>query len=124
MKINSKILSFALYESIKENPEDYEKIVESFSNFCYKNNLINILPKIKENLEYLLDKNNIKNKLFITDKTTKKDLDIIFDTLNINNVDIIIDNELISGFVFKKNNVLYDASLKTQIRKIKELMNN
>lgn len=124
MKINSKILSFALYESIKENPEGYEKIIESFSAFCYKNNLINILPKIKENLEYLLNKNNIKNKLFITNKTTEKDLDTILNALNINDTDIIIDNELISGFVFKKNNVLYDASLKTQIRKIKELMNN
>lgn len=124
MKINSKILSFALYESIKENPEGYEKIIESFSNFCYKNNLINILPKIKENLKYLLDKNNIKNKLFITDKISEKDLNIVLNNLNIKNADIVINNELISGFVFKKNNVLYDASLKTQIRKIKELMNN
>lgn len=124
MKINSKILSLALYELIEEKPENYEEIIETFSDFCYKNNFISVLPKISKNIEYLLDKNNIKNNLFITEKTNKEDINILFDKLDINDANIIIDNNLISGFVLKKNNVLYDASLKSQIKKIKELMNN
>ncbi|MCF7906566.1 F0F1 ATP synthase subunit delta [Patescibacteria group bacterium] len=124
MKINSKILSLALYELIKEAPENYEKIIDIFSDFCYKNNFISILPKISKNIEYLLDKNNIKNDLFITDKTEKKDIEIILNRLNVSDANITVDNNLISGFIFKKNNVLYDASLKSQIKKIKEIMNN
>lgn len=124
MKINSKILSLALYELIEESPENYEETIKSFSDFCYKNNFISVLPKISKNIEYLLDKNNIKNDLFITEKTNKEDINILFDKLNINAANIIVDNNLISGFVLRKNNILYDASLKSQIKKIKELMNN
>ncbi|MCF7795677.1 F0F1 ATP synthase subunit delta [Patescibacteria group bacterium] len=124
MKINSKILSLALYELIEENPKNYEKTIESFSNFCCKNNFINILPKISKNIEYFLNKNNIKNSLIITEKTNKEGINTIFNKLDINDANIIVDNNLISGFVLKKNNILYDASLKSQIKKIKEIMNN
>ncbi len=124
MKINSKILSLALYELIKEHPENYEKIIETFSNFCYKNNFINIFSKTIKNIEYLLDKNDIKNDLFITEKTNKEDIKVLFNKLNIIDANIIIDKSLISGFILRKNNILYDASLKYQIKKIKEIMNN
>jgi len=121
--ISSKNLSEALYKISKEN-QNADILVDNFLEYVKDNNLISLMPQTIEHLERLSSSlkefNTLKihSGLPISYETTnliQEKLKIDKDVKKENHV----DSELIGGFIASYKGVLYDASLKNQLRLLK-----
>lgn len=125
MVYTSRQLAQALWkEVISTSPNHYDKVIDNFLDFCRKKNLNYLLPRVLELLERYYKEKKKSETFFIksAQPITQKDLYKIMSRLNVDEraeVLVDIDKSLYAGFVSSYKNVIYDASVKNQLVKLK-----
>lgn len=123
--IKSKQLAKALFELLEENPKDLDK---KFFDFISEKKLQAQLPSVLYHFEKLVNLDKIKKEVQIevaheiktsTIEGIKKHLDI--ENLKEN---VSLKKELIGGFRAKYNGMIYDSSIMTGLKKLKEQIIN
>ena len=119
--INSKQLAKSLYEMSKENIPNLDA---KFFDFIEKRNLKAQLPSILYHLEKIekLDKEKNSVEIEVAHEIKDDTLRHVKSFLKVENMPEIVKNkkELIGGFRAKWNGVIYDASISTSLKKLKE----
>ncbi len=113
-----------LYELTKDSKEkDLAKEIESFVSLLKKNQSLNKVPYIIKEFELCVQKAEGKEKATVKSARplSEKLLEEIKKSLDLKG-EIIIENdpELIGGVIVKIGNKIFDASIKTQINKLKQ----
>ena len=125
MPISSKYLASALIESVEENPSKSKKLVGNFVKFCRERGMAHKLPKVLRCIELKNEEEKERKKIKITsvEKFDEKLVkEIIKKTVGLSSnteIETRINKHLIGGFIVEHEGVVYDASLRGQLKKIK-----
>lgn len=118
--ISSRAIAQATYELAQDSSN--KKIAENLVAYLEHNNLLPLLGSVVEHLENIAAKAGAQAELDIvsahklTDATVKE----IKKSLGADQLGTVTENkELIGGFVAEYNGVVYDASIATQLNKLK-----
>ncbi|MCA9353833.1 F0F1 ATP synthase subunit delta [Candidatus Nomurabacteria bacterium] len=120
--ISSKKLASYIYK--ERDSKDFDNFLDKLFSVLKKNNLFKIIPKVLEEIYKIDEKEKKKNKIKLYtshkfgDETIKKILQKY--DIDPKETEIIEENELIGGFILENKGKLYDASIKTNIRKLEE----
>jgi len=122
--IRSKQLAQALYDLSLEK-EDFS---DKFLSFVKENKLEAQLPSVLYHLDKIIEKEKEKSgiQIEVAHEVSKKTIEDIKIFLQAEKLPELIKNkkELIAGFRAKWNGVIYDASIATGIKKLKETIIN
>lgn len=125
--ISSKQIAKSVYKIIQDHQTNDqsgqqfsdEKIVDALIEYLTENQLTNLLPKIIEHLERLEDENAQHNTLLLetADEIDEKIFEQILQKFNNPaKTNHQKEPELIGGFVATYKGFIYDASIKNQIK--------
>lgn len=126
MRLNPKQLAQALYEAVSQvKPAEQEKVLDRFVKVLAEEGALNLWPDIEKELIVLFGKASGKEAAELV--TAKEEIKInagLIETLNSvakKKLDInrSVDEELIGGVVLKTDDLIFDASIKTQLSKLK-----
>jgi len=137
--VTAKDLAKFLYTSLQENPKKQEDITVAFLEFIEEKNLLSLLSHVvvyvekfekadkdKKTLKIILQREH--NTSVIKDIKTKIAYLLPLDgkqaTPDKVETEIIIDENIKGGFVAQYNNVIFDASVATQLLQIKNKLVN
>jgi len=122
-------LAKALWQMIKENPDNKEKIISQFINFLKDKNIVYLLDSIikyfkrealeseeKQTLRIRVKNSFSKEIINKIKKVVKADKDV--------NVDFQKDKEIIGGFIAEYDNKIYDTSINYQLGQLKKQLSN
>lgn len=130
MKLNAEQYAQALWEAVSQTAEkDHGLIVERFLHVLKQNGDINIWDKIENHFhELTLRQKGIHTAKLITAREMdlhKNDLDIL-NLLAGKKLEIKkhINEDLVGGVVMQVDDMLIDASIKSQIDKLSEELKN
>lgn len=124
MKYSSRTLSKALLKMIEENPDDYQKIIAGFAGFCKKKKLAHLLPGLLKYMEIQL-RNEEGKKTFKIFSATGLEKNTIENIQKLAEAELAVKTELIedknigAGFVAHYKNKIIDASLDSNLRRLK-----
>lgn len=122
MTISSQQLAAALYEAITKHPESSERITNEFLDFCIQKNLQALLPRV---IDRLVQAGREAEKVQTVEITSahelteeainsiKKFVDAPADAEST----VSVQPQLVGGFVAHYQNVVYDASVNSQLEK-------
>lgn len=122
-------LAKALWQMIKENPDNKEKIISQFINFLKNKNIVYLFDSIikyfkKEALEseekQML---RIRAKNSFSEEIINKIKKVVKADKNVN-VDFQKDKEIIGGFIAEYDNKIYDTSINYQLGQLKKQLSN
>ncbi len=108
----------ALYLSLEENPDNYERIFANLKSLLGKK--ITYLPAIIKKAEMIYNKEK-KAKLYISHDFEKEDIikKIKEKFKGIDKIEDEIDKDLLAGFRLKTKDILVKASLKDTLIELK-----
>lgn len=125
MKINSKKIAIALNTAFKQ-VDNKDLVLNNFLTYIKEKNLGHLMSNIIKNLEEIniRDKQENTCKIFTSHQITEDLIQEIKNKLKIEpeNTEILIDKDLIGGFVLEHQGLKYDASIAYSIRKMKRLL--
>lgn len=126
MRLNPKQLAQALYEAVSQvKPAEQEKVLDRFVKVLAEEGALNLWPDIEKELILLFGKASGKEVVeLVTAKEEVKVNTELIETLNLaakKKLDInrSVNEELIGGVVLKTDDLIFDASVKTQLSKLK-----
>ena len=123
--IKSKQLARSLYEMSEENVQNLDA---KFFDFIEKRNLKAQLPSILYHLEKIakLDREKKSIQIEVAHELKGDTIRQIKAYLKAENLPEVIKNkkELIGGFRAKWNGIIYDSSISTSLKKLKETIIN
>lgn len=123
--IKSKQLARALFELGEENTKDLEK---KFFEFIDDKNLNAQIPSVLYHLEKIvsLDKTKKEIQIEVAHEIKEDTIKNIKQSLKAENLkeNVVIKKELIGGFRAKYDGMIYDSSIMTGIKKLKEQIIN
>jgi F0F1-type ATP synthase delta subunit len=117
--ISSKQITVSVYKIIKEQKTSDEHVVDALIEYLTENKLLNLLPQVVNHLERLEKQDSEHNTLNI-ETATEVDADILAkihkkfgapEKINQNK-----NAELIGGFVATYRGFVFDASIKNQLK--------
>jgi len=125
MKLNAKQFAQALHEAIGQTKaSDHDKILDRFAKVLAQEGMLGLWPEIEKEFLFLSGKAEGRERATIAtahevqinaglvetlNKAAKKKLDIEKST----------DEGLIGGVILKTDDMIFDASVKTQLSKLK-----
>ncbi|MBU4370120.1 F0F1 ATP synthase subunit delta [Patescibacteria group bacterium] len=122
-------LAKALWQMIKENPDNKEKIISQFINFLKNKNIVYLFDSIikyfkKEALESEEKQTlRIRAKNSFSKEIINKIKKVVKADKNVN-VDFQKDKEIIGGFIAEYDNKIYDTSINYQLGQLKKQLSN
>lgn len=122
-------LAKALWQMIKENPDNKEKIISQFINFLKNKNIVYLFDSIikyfkKEALESEEKQTlRIRAKNSFSEEIINKIKKVVKADKNVN-VDFQKDKEIIGGFIAEYDNKIYDTSINYQLGQLKKQLSN
>lgn len=124
MKINSKILAKALFQSLLDTPDKESEIAKEFIKYLEEKNLIGLLPTIVKNLEYIQARAVAQEKIKVT-ISQKLSAAVIEEIKSFvgqadAQVEVVEDSALLGGFVAEYKNKIYDGSVKSQLEMVRK----
>lgn len=126
MRLNPKQLAQALYEAVSQvKPAEQEKVLDRFVKVLAEEGALNLWPDIEKELILLFGKASGKEVAeLVTAKEEVKVNTELIETLNLaakKKLDInrSVNEELIGGVVLKTDDLIFDASVKTKLSKLK-----
>jgi F0F1-type ATP synthase delta subunit len=127
MNITSRQFAQTLLAMVADGHFDIQKAVTLFTTFLEKNNLLALTPHIIRYLELEREKIQEENKFTIASPyklhtSMVNDILKTFKSEHGAEVEKHADADLIGGIVVKHTGVVYDASIKTQLRKLQETL--
>jgi F0F1-type ATP synthase delta subunit len=117
---SSRTIARAVYELAQDSAN--KNIAENLAQYLDRNNLMPLLGSIVQHLEYMHRQANARTKLdIISAYTLPKDiLQDIKKSLGAEHLgNVQEDKDLLGGFIAEYNGVVYDASIKTQLTRLK-----
>lgn len=125
--ISSKNLANAIYEISKTSKKDKEVIVLAILDYVKKYKLEALLPKAISYLENKSQKDStwdtlsIESKIHIDNEIIEK-IKIKLNAIKAQKVKNEIKEELIGGFTATYKGVIYDASIKNQLKLLRNVL--
>jgi ATP synthase F1 delta subunit len=130
MPISPKDLALALIESIEDNPKKSKELINNFIKFCSKKGMAHKLPNVLKYIEFK-NKEEQEREMFkltssekLKEKAIKEIIKMTIGSLPKTGIEEKIDKNLIAGFIVEHKGVVYDASMRGQLRKIKNKLNS
>ena len=126
MRLNSKQFAQALYEAVSQvKPAEQEKVLDRFVKVLAEEGALNLWSEIEKELLLLFNKASGKEAAELV--TAREEVRInagLVETLNLAakkklEISRTTDEELIGGVVLKTDDLIFDASVKTQLSKLK-----
>ncbi len=126
MRLNSKQFAQALYEAVSQvKPAEQEKVLDRFVKVLAEEGALNLWPEIERELTLLFGKASGKEAAELV--TAREEVKIntgLVEALNVAakkklEISRTADQELIGGVVLKTDDLIFDASVKTQLSKLK-----
>lgn len=122
MFYSSKQLAKSLIQISKENP--VQDLSSRFIKFCKRKNILSQLPNIVKHIELQTEKKKKENQLTIKindkiENATIERIKKIAGSSAKTEIATDINPEIKGGFIAKYQGKIYDASIKTQLEKIK-----
>lgn len=126
MKIAKREIVQALFELAQENPKNIKKIVEEFYSYLLHQKKTKILPFIFEELDKIeKEKQGIKEiEIESTHPLSDEQKEEIKNLFKAKKVIIQekINPRLIGGIIIKTDDKIFDASIKSNLERLKEEM--
>jgi len=118
--IKAQSLAKFLYNSLQANPSEADKIMKYFLEFVDEKKLIALLPRVVIFLaKFQKSAMNAKTlKITLQQEHSKSVIDVIKQKVNSpasTPTQVIIDDKIKGGFIASFNDVIYDASVATQL---------
>jgi len=129
MSINSRQLARALSETLQAHPKKAEKVLEAFMIFCREKHLGNLIPRVARILIGAQQKKSADSKIFVKAHSARSanlvsQVRHLVDAPSQAEVSLEEDSSLLGGFVAFYQGKLYDASVKSQLKKAYQKMIN
>jgi len=126
--IKSKYIAKTLIKMISEK-KDPGILSAQFLEFAKKNNLLSQLPNILYHLNYSKNMEERNSSLFLTSshgvsEQTVSGLKKFVGASEVVKVTQSVDEKIIGGFIAKYKDIIYDASIKNQLNKLKTSLKN
>ncbi|MCX6779340.1 MAG: F0F1 ATP synthase subunit delta [Candidatus Magasanikbacteria bacterium] len=123
----NKFYAKVLVEALKDlKPGQTKEVIKNFVLFLVKEHKIKKADQIiKEFEKYAKLAEGVQRaKIILAKKTDEKIVEKI-KSLSLGKIEeeIIIDEEILGGFIFQTDDTIIDASLKTQLQKLKKSFN-
>lgn len=124
MAVTSKKIAYALF-SLSEQGYDPEKLAKAFFSYATSSNMAYIVPNVIRHLELLNERRQREMSLSVETAfpLTKDTENAIKELLNADNESVLnstVNGDLIGGFVAKYDNAIYDTSIKTQLKILRQ----
>ncbi len=124
MKRSAQNLAKALFILTEESPHSHEKIINSFIAFCKKKHLAYLLPSFLKyfKIEAKRKEDTKTLKIFSAIKlseNTIKDIQKSAKAESPVSIDAVEDKNIVAGFIAYYQNRIIDASLKNNLRLLK-----
>ncbi len=129
MKYSTQNLAKAVLKLLENNPENHQKIIESFLSFCKDKNLGYLLPNLLRYIKIENSREEDVKTLKIFSATELSDA-IVKNIQKSCNSDaesptrVIEDKDVVAGFVAYYKNKIIDASLSNNLRVLKNKLIN
>ncbi|MBP6925837.1 MAG: F0F1 ATP synthase subunit delta [Candidatus Pacebacteria bacterium] len=117
---SSRTIARAVYELAQDSAN--KNIAENLAQYLDRNNLMPLLGSVVQHLEYMHRQASARTKLDIVSaytlpKDTVQDIKKSLGAEHLGSVQE--DKDLLGGFIAEYNGVVYDASIKTQLTRLK-----
>lgn len=126
MATNAQQLARGLWTTLQQQPDQEKVITKAFLQMVDEQGLTALLPFVVRHLEYLHDAYEQEHSVQVTVAHVHKDVDIKKIAAQITGssvkMHITEDASLIGGFVLKHQNIIYDASVATQLQAAKRAL--
>ena len=123
MKLSAQSYGKVLYELTKDAAaKEMDKIIEQYILFLAREQMLNKIQYIiKEFVDYAKEKNGISQlKITSARSLPQSEIDNIAKHFGKKvEASVEVDEEILGGVVIKNKNKILDASLKTQLKKLK-----
>lgn len=125
----SSQFAHALIESVATHPDRIQEKVSALVEFLEEFHLVNLMPQIRRVIAYRIDLEARARGCSVTtalplDEASRQRL---LETLNVTTsgrVDISVDESLIGGAMIAHRGVMYDASLRTSLERLRSILKN
>ena len=129
MKYSAQSLAKALLKLIQENPDNQQKIIASFVDFCDKKRLTHLFDSLLKYIEIEIKKeeDNKTLKIFSAGKLDEKIVEQIGKLSEAGPgapISVIEEKDIVAGFIAYYQNKIIDASLDNNLRLLKNKLIN
>ena len=126
--IKSRTIAESLYaHHIAHNGKDAQEMAQSLTSFLKRHHMVSSLPKILSHLKRIQEKDTVLRECNLTSshelsKETMHNLvkGFLKEDAGEVHIESSVDPSLLGGFVLKQNGTIYDASIKTMLKKLEE----
>lgn len=126
--LKSRTIAESLYAYHIARPgEDTDEITHTLMSFLKRHHMVSSLPKILFHLKRIQEKDIVLRecKLTSSHELAKETVDILVKNIIDEDatelqVESFVDPSLIGGFILKQNGIIYDASIKSMLKKLED----
>lgn len=122
--VRASTLGKTLLQMVEDSTDSIDEVVERFVRFVQKRNLVYVLPQVVRYLESVEANSKQGREVCITTRgdVPSDILDVIKKEVSAPNDAPVVhrkDPQLLGGFKARYNNVLYDASIQRNLRRLR-----